>query len=163
MRSQRNLVIGLSITAVTILLCCGAGLYMFIKFNVEAISAFGYDSCDPSTPSNTEALGQFKLPPSTRNLHSSCFGMQGWSGTAQFEMSPSDLEYFVSSLQMKSPLVSGGIPVDKDLATKASTLKLFLSGSFRTAYKNGKSFSQDVLIDISDPTKYVVYVNFGGG
>ncbi len=163
MRSRRNLIVGLSISAITSIVCCGTGFVVVTLFTLAGMSAFGYNSCDPKTPKNTEELGQFKLPPSVRNLRSSCFGIQGWLGNAQFEMSPSDLDYFVSHLQIKPPLARNGIPADDDLATKASTLTSFLQGSYQTEYKNGKSFSQVVLIDTSSSTQYLVYVDFGGG
>ncbi len=163
MKSRRRLVINLSIAVVTTFACCGAVLYLFLSFMLGSISAVGVNTCDPKTPTITEELGQFKFPPSMHNLQSNCFGIQGWIGNAQFEMSPADLDYFVSHLQIKPPLTNNGVPVDDDLATKATTFKSFLHGSYRTFYKNGNSFSQDVVIDTSSPLQYFVHINFGGG
>src|SRR5262249_16335382 len=149
------------------MVCLGTTLYLYLLLSraADVLGTIGAEpnTCDPKTPQNTEELGQFKFPPSMRNLHSSCFGMQGWGGTAQFEMSPSDLDYFVNHLQLKSPLANTGVPVDNSFATASSALKSYLHGSYHTIYQNGKAFWQDVLIDTSDSTRYIVYVNISGG
>lgn len=142
MRSRRKLVIGLSTATLIALVCGGAGFYV-LQTTFGNVATFGNNSCDPRNPTDTEALGQFKFPPSIRNLRSWCFGMQGWLGEAQFEMSPSDLDYFVSHLQIGAPLTHAGVPADNSFATMASTMKSFLHGSYHIVYKNTKSFSQD--------------------
>jgi hypothetical protein len=161
-----KVVIGSSIVTIAVAVCCCAGLYGRIQLSFSHLgdTPGNNNACDPKYPTNIEDLAQLKFPPSVRNLRSSCFGMQGWLGYAQFEMAPSDLDYFVSHLQIRSPLARDGIPADDELATKASTLRSFLHGNYQIYnYNKGKSFFQDVLIDTSNPSQYFVYVNFGGG
>jgi hypothetical protein len=154
----RRLLIILGIVGVVGIAFCGSMMY-FVFREYAALP----NTCDPKTPKNTEELGQFKFPPSMRSLSSSCWGMQGWGGSAQFEMASSDLDYFVSHSRIKPPLVSKGVPVDSLLATSASTMKSYLYGSYRTVYQSGKSFWQDILIDTSNSTWFVVTVIFSGG
>ena len=78
-------------------------------------------------------------------------------------MASSDLDYFVSHSRIKPPLLSKDAPVDSLLATSANTLKSYLHGSYRTVYQNGKTFWQDILIDTSNSTWFVVTVIFSGG
>ena len=172
MTRRRNFIIGLSIGTFIMTIAFGSALYLFKQFALNAASVFldfSDNSCDPRTPANTEDIGQFKFPPSTTNLSSYCWGMQGWWGNAQFDMAPSDLNYFVSHLQIKPPLSNNRLPAENErivedvvLATKASTLKSFLYGSYRIFYKSS-SFAQEVVIDTSDPGRFVVYLSFAGG
>jgi hypothetical protein len=157
-RSWPKLLIILGIVG-PVALGCGTLCYRV----VESLSRPLPNACDPKTPEITEEMGQFKFPPSVSALKSSCFGMQGWDGYAQFEMSPDDLDYFVSHLQIKSPLANSITPGDDSMATRASPLKSFLYGRYDITYKNNDTFSQSVFIDTSNPAQYFVTINFSGG
>ena len=100
-------------------------------------------------------MARFSLPPSYQNLKSSCFGLQGWGAHAQFEIEPADLDDLIASTLIETPLSAKEMP---DSVYFPTYLSSYLYGKHET-YK----FSQYILIDTSEQTKYVVYVEVSGG
>jgi hypothetical protein len=133
----------------------------YIYFAVGAVAVFS--GCSPSDITELENAGQFKLPPSAQHLKSDCFGMQGWDGQAEFDMAPSDLNVFVTSTKLESPLSNDGLLKDDGLATLSSQAKSYLHGRYDSyVTKTDTTYYQEVLVDTTNPTQYHVYIKFGG-
>jgi hypothetical protein len=152
------------IVAVVIAMLAMFGVYLFCGYISLLGFAEAFSGCSPSNVKELENAGQFQLPPSARNLSSGCFGMQGWDGHAEFEMSSSDLSSFVASTKIKLPLVPNEIPKDSSLMTPASHAKSYLHGRYDSYVpKSDTTYYQEILVDTTDPAKYLVFVKFGGG
>lgn len=120
--------------------------------------------CEPTALKELETAGSFTLPPSAKNLKSGCFGMQGWDGYAEFEMLPADLDAFVASTKLNAPLALNEAPKAFALATPASQAKSYLHGRFDSyVSKTDTTYYQELLVDTSDTSTYLVYLAFGGG
>lgn len=104
-----------------------------------------------------ERTAYFKFPPSATHIESFCMGMQGWFASANFEMSPEELETFINSTYIEMPLDTA-LPTEPYFFDPDSVkdMKSYL-------YGNGYNGLQEVLIDTSDPDKYFVYFRAGGG
>ncbi|MBX3063149.1 MAG: hypothetical protein KF726_09240 [Anaerolineae bacterium] len=116
------------------------------------------DNCATETPSFTETVARFKYPATANILEKRCWGMQGWYAYTKFEMAPSDLQSFLDRSLVRPPLSGTGVPYDTVLLEVSKTLKSYLYGKHEEV-----EFQQDILIDTSNPEKYVVYLNVLGG
>jgi hypothetical protein len=139
------------------------GCHLFLNSPFSPWAGFLSNGCFHWDPQKTETLGRYKFPPSLRNLETDCRGLQGWYSTAKFEMAPGDMNGFIATTMIKSPLSSTVAPSD------FSTFLRDLMGERKPAtylYRkadNRRDFSQEILIVTHNPTKYIVYVVVLGG
>lgn len=131
-----------------------------IGYAIRVISSLS--GCEESDPEQIEYLAQFELPPSAHNLKSSCFGLQAYGADASFEMSPADLDMFIASTSIEPSLftgkTSGADVLNGRLNEKASQMESYLYGKYVSV-----DFTQEILIDTSNPERYTVYIFAGGG
>ena len=131
-----------------------------IGYAIHGISFLS--GCEESNPEQIEYLAQFELPPSAKNIKSSCFGLQAYSADVSFEMNPADLDIFVASTSIEPPLFTDKSPdikfLNNGLNKKASQMDNYLYGKYESF-----DFTQEILIDTSKPEHYVVYINASGG
>jgi hypothetical protein len=154
--SRRMVVMGIGLLLV--MLICGTCFISTLASTRESVSNC---CCPESDPNQIEEVARFRLPPSTSNLWSWCGGMQGWAAYARFEMSPSDLNGFVSSTIVQPPLSTIGRPerlIASDQSEIPDEVSLYLYGLYDSA-----EFDQEIFIDISDAEKYIVYLSVLAG
>ena len=159
-RRVRQIVIGLA----CVLACLVITAIVLIHVFDNGISAFGENSCPETSPKEVEDFAHFKLPPSARNLISDCSGMQGIVANAKFEMSPTDLNAFIASTLIDKPLsTNSGMPDTGELfGFDEKAVKSYLYGKYDHPAPNGGVY-EDILVDTTNPTTYVVYVNYSAG
>lgn len=112
--------------------------------------------CPSSEPDKIQGVAQIQLPPSTHNLKSSCFGLQGWAAEAYFEIEATELDIFLTSTSVKE-LSSEGKPsdigfADDELTQKARRVKVYLYGEYESP-----EWHETILIDMSDSEEYKVF------
>jgi hypothetical protein len=115
-----------------------------------------FTACNPTNMPNTERLAKFKYPPSTTDLRSYCFGMQGWGGAAQFEINASDLTYFTTNTKVKR--FYSHVKPTASMAWFAKHMQSYLYGEHKQS-----EFSTYILIDTTNNDTYTVYMEFYGG
>lgn len=140
----------------SLFVCSAIVLSLFVllvgKPLAEIAETFG--GCEPANPTQLEELGKFRLPASTRNLESKCFGLQGWGVLASFEMDATDLELFITSSLIETPLSTTELPTELGFP---DDMESHLYGKYEAEF-----LSQYILIDTSDPKVFVVYVQVFG-
>lgn len=138
------------------------GTYLFISSTAAA--AFNQNGCPSSPPTSVEGRAHFKLPPSARNLSSSCGGWVGIYADVRFEMNPADLQAFLASVLVNTPFSATGMPTNWQglRVTDVSTIKSYLYAKYDEPSANG-GILQEILIDTTAPAHYVVYVNYQAG
>ncbi len=164
-KSSRKKLLYILIGLIGIVLFSAVGCLIFIQTLATAFGGidglFG-NSCPPDTPESIEDIAQFTLPPSAENLWSLCVSMQGWSAEARFDMSPDDLDVFISSVWLETTLNNSGVPryisfFEEGLMFEDMTSYLY---SLETS---GTDLLQEILIDTSNPRLYTVYMEVLGG
>lgn len=120
------------------------------------------NACPPEDRALIERAAGFTLPPSTAKLYARCINWQEWRGQLAFDMNPTDLDAFLSSADMETPLVSTGAPelhrlfADDPESARIETVTTYLYGENRRP-----DVWQYILIDTADPALYRVHVLFG--
>jgi hypothetical protein len=101
----------------------------------------------------------FVVPPSAKNPECASRGGLGYSDVAlRFDMLPSDLAAFLSSTGVKTPL--SGDPLPDYVYTEflgllnSKSIKSHLYGHYSPEGVVG----ENILIDTSDPNRYIVYI-----
>jgi hypothetical protein len=87
--------------------------------------------------------------------------LQGYSVYAQFEMIPRDLDTFIASTRIRREELVSQMPpsiYSVRLQTPAANMDSYLFGSH-----DEHELLQEILIDVSNPDLYIVYINVAGG
>jgi hypothetical protein len=116
----------------------------------------------------TESLGQFEFPPSAQSITAGCFGMQGWGLTATFVMSPEDLGMLQVSTRVSQDEWVTLVPPSGSLQPydlPSEQVVIWSQGMTSLVYGIyvATEFSQEILIDTTDPNLYRVRVLVLGG
>ncbi len=120
---------------------------------------FGFDSaCNISSPRAVESIGEFKLPPSSKLLYASCGGMQGMWAEAHFSMKPDELNVFLATTNIKSPLSNTLRPSKLICDCGANKVADYLYGGSKKS-----EWEEEVFIDTHDKNLYMVYFTVLGG
>lgn len=129
---------------------------------------FGCKVDEPGGIEQTEALGQFDFPPGAVNMSARCSGMQGWWLEASFDMPSAELGIFQSSTEVVSAQWMTSLPPadsiqpyslpTRDLFTWSEGMQSLLYGAYSV-----NEFSQEILIDTSNPTLFRVKILVLGG
>jgi hypothetical protein len=115
-------------------------------------------------PAKIEAFADLRLPASATDLQSHLSGFQDESSLrVRFAILPSDLQSFMRTTRFTEPLSSSGIP---DLIAepfdlpwwKPRTVQHYLAGKTTFQREDAGRQYQAILIDTSDPQRYIVYL-----
>jgi hypothetical protein len=149
------LALGLSIAALI-----GTILLSWMVFDNELLNS--ENACPPEDRPLIERAAGLTLPPSTAKLYARCINWQEWRGQLAFDMNPADLDAFLSSAEMETPLASNGKPelhrlfADDLESARIETVTTYLYGENRRP-----DVWQYILIDTADTALYRVHVLFG--
>lgn len=121
---------------------------------------FFLEQAQPSTTAEIASIARISIPASASNIHAHAAGFQDRYIYVRFDLPPADLNSFLGVTRY-TPAVSesSAIPFQESIEPdetwwKPRSATRFLSG---TNFVDG--ISQSVLIDISNPELYIVYVS----
>jgi hypothetical protein len=141
--------------------CIGISLLVFWAW--VGVSLTG-NACPADNRAAIEYAAEITLPASASNIHSRCGSWQGYWGQVSFRMPPPDLNTFLVSTRVETELTTCEkttpiIPFPEDeIATGISAIAECSFGDYLN-----QDVWQQVFIDTSDKTSYMVYVLFGRG
>ena len=156
-RTRNTLLIALGIGIAAII---GTIALSWMVFDNEFLNS--ENACPPEDRALIERAAGLTLPPSTAKLYARCINWQEWRGQLAFDMKPTDLDAFLSSAEMETPLVSTGAPelhqlfADDSESARIEQVTTYLYGENRRP-----DVWQYILIDTTDPSLYRVHVLFG--
>jgi hypothetical protein len=146
---------------------CGLGIVTCTLLGAVVLwrlSQFGLGTSmvDELPREKVELAAGVKLPPSARNLHSHYTAFQDYFIHVRFDMDPADMPVFLSSTHVDLPL-SSTIPLSFDEELNVSwwrplEAKQFQAGQGSVSLPHGYPESQSILIDTTDPNRYIVYI-----
>lgn len=142
-----------------IVVCLYVLLVLYVQGKIYGTGPFPNNTCSSDNPDNwIQDIAHFQLPPSARNLESSCFGLQGWIAYASFDMKPEDLDAFLATTYVLHLEPDTGEPENPAALALIEQNVPYLFGSDRRY-----EYYQEIFIDTSDPEWYRVYVYVLGG
>ncbi len=147
------------------------GVLLIYSMLMMAVGMFdgGCRVDDPQGIEQTETLGRFEFPESAMTIQSECGGMQGWGLSASFEMLPADLRVFQASTSIEASQWVGEMPEPRVFGTGYSQSSAQMRTwseemeSFIYGFYTVTEFSQEVLIDTSNPNRFRVFIEVLGG
>lgn len=114
---------------------------------------------DELTNAQIESAAYMRLPPSAHNVQVLYDGFQEYHIHVRFEMDPADLPAFLSSTQITSPLSTTLQPFNHNsLEPQRAWWTPQQAQHWQAAMLQRDLFSQAVLIDMTDPQRYIVFV-----
>ena len=115
----------------------------------------GFDGgCDSHDPSIFEEYAEVTLPTSFNNFDSFCGGLQGLVFEAQFDIHPDDLEGFLQTTSIDNASLTHELPTTVH-STKRN--KLYEIESVRYGIYDSFEWREEIIIDIRDQERWVVY------
>jgi hypothetical protein len=121
------------------------------------------NACPPDDPALVERAAGFKLPSSIASLYARCINWQEWRGQIIFDMSPADLDAFLASAEVQTPLASTGKPDLYALfADDADSQRIeSVTTPYLYAENRRPDVWQHIVIDTANPSLYTVHILFG--
>jgi hypothetical protein len=101
-----------------------------------------------------ERVTGIELPATASDVSAKCGGFANWFAEVQFDMKPSDLNVFVNSTNIKSPLSKTMRPLALGCCSR---LTGFTSHLYGVHMKNGGEWFEEIFIDTSNPAQWRVY------
>lgn len=149
--------------AALLVLIAGIVAVVYVLRQAEQIDFLGTTLVDKLTREQAAATAGVTLPPSARGLRSHYAVFQDYIVHVRFEIDPADAPALLSSLPIIDPAISSsvrppmyteGMPDwwQPDAATT------FQAVSGEVSLPSGYPEHQDVLIDTTDPARYIVYI-----
>jgi hypothetical protein len=149
-------------------LLAGVVVFVFVAAVVGAVvwlAASGHDflggtDTERLTPARIQSAGLFTLPPGATNVHAHLQAFQDYCIHIRFDVPPAQLPAFVASTRCAGMFQGSELP--SDIVDDPSFVRpwwapgrpfKFTAGSWEQGMTK-----QEILIDESDPTRYVVYV-----
>lgn len=153
--SSRMVMIALAVLAVAMVVvigCCGVVGYTALVDN-----PFLSNSCHNYSRSSLEGYARFRYPASATNIHEECAIWQGADIRIWFDMDPAELDTFVASTRVKTPLKAGSVmpPEFGPDTTNRTMVYGEYQGGTSDDYKG-----QYLWVDETDPKQYRVYLRF---
>lgn len=142
------------VVAVNLLVGC-VGVAAFTAWLFADFEPFVSDDVAPST---IESNAEIKLPPSVHNLYAHQEGFQEIFILARFSMAATHLPMFLQTTLCTEPLT----PVDPQQQTQVLDLGWWQpmdAQHLQECDGRGENFSQRIMIDTTDPQRYIVYVS----
>jgi hypothetical protein len=132
-----------------ILVCSSIWVYQVLTHKLMG-------NCAPDSQAVLESQAHIEFPPSANHIDCGYIFMQGSEAWIRFEMSPSDLDTFLASTFVLS-VDKTPIPDNVNFHYPTEYIREHLYG--KGSGEEGRvSFTHYILIDITDPERYVVYV-----
>lgn len=115
----------------------------------------GTELNDELTNEQIERLIEAKLPPSTNNVHSYYTKFQDYSAQVRFDIDAADAPQFIAS----TPFTGTWHTTDNPLGTSSEYAwwRPQEAQQFQWAERDVGSGRETILIDMSDPARYIVY------
>ena len=128
----------------------GLGVWFFNRFEM------GSTVEDQLSREDIERLIEAKLPPSATAIHSYYTGFQDYFAQVRFEMSAADVSTFLASTPFTQTLSTGDNPF-APRAADSPWWRPYEAQRFQwgRSTKVGETFV--LLIDMTDPNRYIVY------
>jgi hypothetical protein len=115
-------------------------------------------TCFNGNRSQLEKFAHFSYPADASDIHEDCDIWQGANIKVWFEMDASDLDAFIASTLIGSPLTDGGTPPDFGPATNNHTLR---HGEYVSSpgVEGGQTL-QSIWVDVTNPSRFLVYLQY---
>ncbi len=156
---RTNIIRRIILLVLSIVVVAALGIVVFLHLLSNALIGLGpmlnSPLCDPHDPRGIENIAQIELPPSYRNLESSCGGMQGWAAFAKFEIDANELELFLETTNIEPTLASTGL--------QETTSSIYLSNneqyprSYLYGVHNSFKWFEEIIVDTSRSERWTVY------
>jgi hypothetical protein len=134
-------------------LVCGG--YVLLRLLGEAAPLEGPQ---PATNAEIEALARITLPPGATNIHAQAGGFQDRYIHVRFDIPAAELDAFLAASRYTPALDMAVVPFQQHLEPKAVWWQPRNAARFRAGSAFSGGISQSLLVDTSDPERYVVYV-----
>lgn len=164
-QNQTRLIRRVVLVLLTLIGLAVLGFIIYVSLLARALDGlapmFNSPICDPQNPAGIEEIAQIKLPPSFSNLESHCGGLQGWIANAKFDIDPDELDLFLQSTSIRPPLSSTELPTRPNsihFPQGAEGIESYLYGS-----NQRPEWFEEVIVDTSDPSRWVVYFTLLAG
>ena len=110
------------------------------------------------TTAQIEGIGRIKLPPSANGVHARAGGFQDRIIYIRFDIAPTDLEPFLKGTRYTPPVgPAKGIPF-QSIAPDAPWWRPQDAQRYEAGVNFVDGISQTVLVDMTHPERYIVYV-----
>ena len=121
-------------------------------------SPFGVRAQPTPTTAQIESVARITLPPSARGVRAHQEGFMDRIIWVRFEMDPADLGPFVAGTRISPPLSSADNPFAGEIGSKLAWWTPEGAQRFEASEAFSGGVGQAILIDTTDPQRYVVYV-----
>jgi hypothetical protein len=140
---------------VACLVIIAAGL---VAWYLKDWDPFTTDEADPAT---INANAQIELPPSTRDIHVRVSGFREISTHVRFAIDATDLPQFLDSTLCNEPLAPTNPAFQEEGSGDLSWWRPGDAQRLQECVGKRTGFYQHVLVDVSNPDTYIVYVYAG--
>lgn len=145
------------IGGVTLLLiaCVALGGYGLWRFSqIDLLSTTANDTL---TQAQIEQLIEARLPPSATNVHSYYTKFQDYFACVSFEIDPADLHTFVATTPFTQPLSVTTPPAPSTGPCNSAWWHPHTATHLEGTSRPVGSGTETLMIDMSDPQRYIVY------
>jgi hypothetical protein len=150
---------GLYVSALSAIVLLGCiAVISLVRWSLKDHDPFVSDDADPSV---IEANGEIELPPSAHDIYAHTEGFRAISIQVRFAMDATELSHFLDSTLCSEPL-TGADPALQRESSLPWWRPMNAQDLWECSGKGGHSY-QRILIDMSDPTTYIVYVSTSTG
>lgn len=146
---------GIGVAVILLGVLAFAGLVWLL----QADFSLGEDT-ENLTVAQIESVGRIKLPPSARNVHGFQRGFQDRFIHIRFDIDPDELALLSGTRYWPALDETGalGVPFQQSIEPNKAWWQPRQAQRFYSGHGGSDNIAQSVLVDVTDPNNYIVYV-----